>query len=619
MSIQSTSRAIQDLFGTKYSIDFYQRDYKWEQAQVETLLNDVFFRFEASYNPDVDPNEASISQYNWYYLSTYVTNQQDGRRYIVDGQQRLTTITLILIKLYHLARAHGNEGQQDWLRQSIYGAGPGGKTFWMGAATRTPALEQLYSHGCPPEDMGKGASLTIQNIYRNYKFVDDYLDKKLDTAHKAAMFTLYFMLRVELVALHIDDSRDVAMVFEVINDRGEKLRPYEVFKGELLGQLTKDEVDSTYYELWNDSINPLQDWDKREPDNFFRFLFRSKYTDSRQNYRDFDGEYQRVVFSQKWNQVLHLKRNPQRVKAFLCDEVPGYARLYLELLQLARDGGKGDYVFFNANINRMDRQHLLVMSAVQPNDPERNAKITLVSRLVDRHFTLLQLTGSYDSNAFTESVIALNTAIRNAGCAEIQAAFDVQLLADISKARGHQVDDPFQWMLFRDVGYELGSRFLRYFFARLERFIGKELQMPIDYYYNLVVNQGQKTGYHIEHILANNAENRARFGNDEDLFVRERNRLGGLVLLKGSDNIASSNEPYAQKLKTYSHAFPLAASLTPDFYHKNPDFAALMKKYHLDFHPILEFDQAAIEDRQRLYHEMAKLVWGDDSFPLKLD
>lgn len=603
MSIQSTSRSIQSLFGTRYYIDFYQRDYKWEKAQVETLLNDVFFRFDTNYNPDVDATEESISQYNWYYISTYVTNQQDGRKFIVDGQQRLTTITLILIKLYHLAKAFGNEGHEEWLRQSICGAGPSGRTFWMGAVRREAALNQLYTHGGLSEGQDLSTEpLTIQNIYTNYQIIDAYIGARLDTPHKAAAFTLYFMLRVELVELYIDDSRDVAMVFEVINDRGEKLQPYEVFKGELLGQLTKEEVDSTYYDLWNSSINPLQDRDKREPDNFFRLLFRSKLVDSRQDYRDFDGEYQRVVFSQKWDPVLHLKRNPRRVKAFLSEDVAGYAGLYLELLELQR-GGKGDYVFFNVNINRMDRQHLLVLSAVRPNDPDRDQKVELVSRLFDRHFTLLQLTGSYDSNAFTESIIALNKAVRNADCATIQAAFDAQLLADISKAKNRDIDDPFQWNLFRDVGYTLGSRFLRYFFARLERFIGKEAQIPTDYYYNLVVNQGEKQGYHIEHILANNAENLARFNNDEELFFRERNRLGGLVLLKGRDNIASGNEPYAQKLKTYSHAVPiplaLAASLTPNFYHNHPDFADLMKKYRLGFRPIPEFDQAAVEERHR--------------------
>lgn len=617
MSIQSTSRAIQDLFGTRYSIDFYQRDYKWETTQVEMLLNDVFFRFDTNYNPNVDATEECVSQYNWYYLSTYVTNQQNGRKYIVDGQQRLTTITLILIKLYHLAKAYGNKVHEQWLTQSICGAGPSGTTFWMGATERTEALNQLYTHGSPPEDPDSSKKhLTIQNIYRNYQDIDAYVGARLDTPHKAAAFTLYFMLRVELVELHIDDSRDVAMVFEVINDRGEKLQPYEVFKGELLGQLTKEEIESTYYKSWNESINPLQNWDKREPDNFFQLLFRSRYTNTRQDYRDFDGDYQRVVFSKKWDPLLKLKRNPTRVKQFLSEDVTWFAKLYRDLLKLSRDGGNGNYAFFNVRLNQMERQHLLVFSALQVNDPERDKKIRLITRLFDRHFTLLQLNDCYNSNNFTESIIALNSTIRDANCQDIQAAFDTQLLADISTAKGTTVTDPFQRAFFRNIGYGLGSRFIRYFFARTEHFIGDEAGLPVDYYNNMVRSGGKVYGYHVEHILANNAENRALF-DDEEQFIRERNRLGGLVLLKGDDNRLSSNELYQKKLKTYAHAPHLTATLTEDFYHNNSGFAQLMKTRQLNFRSMPTFDGAAIEERHQLYFELARLIWGDDSFPLK--
>lgn len=78
MSIQSTSRAIQNLFGIKYYIDFYQRDYKWEREHVETLLDDVFFKFETDYDQQVDATAETLSKYGWYYLSTYVTNEQGG-------------------------------------------------------------------------------------------------------------------------------------------------------------------------------------------------------------------------------------------------------------------------------------------------------------------------------------------------------------------------------------------------------------------------------------------------------------------------------------------------------------------------------------------------------------
>jgi len=615
MSIQSTSRAIQDLFGIKYYIDFYQRDYKWEREHVETLLDDVFFKFETDYDQQVDATAETLSKYGWYYLSTYVTNEQGGRKYIVDGQQRLTTITLILIKLYHLTRSYGTEHHADWLKRNIYGADAEGQTYWMGTGPRERVLARLVSEGAPPDETDlEGEDLTVRNIYANYRLIDEYLERCLHTPHRVIAFTLYFMTRVELVELHIDDSRDVAMVFEVINDRGERLQPHEVFKGELLGQLTKAEVDSTYYDIWVNSINPLQSQDKREPDRFFRLLFRSKHTDGRQEYRDFEGEYQREVFSKKWNPRLQLKRNPDRVKQFLREDVAWYSLLYRDLLDLSHR--QGDHVYFNVTLNRHDRQHLLVMSAIRPRDADRDEKIELVARLFDRHFALLQLAGCYNTNLFTDSIIALNTAIRGAGCEEIQEAFDKQLLDDIRTAKGLSVKDPFQWALFKNVGYELGSRFLRYFFARVEHFLGREAGLNVNSYYHLVQNRGAKHGYHIEHVLADNAENRALFDGDEELFIGQRNRLGGLLLLKGPDNQSSGNEPYREKLKTYSSSTRLGEALTSDFYHSNTGFADLMRTHNLEFHPISVFDGGAVEQRHRLYFELAKRIWGDSSFPV---
>lgn len=78
-----------------YWIDFYQRDYKWNKDPVVRLLDDVFYKFNLEYETkkDLDPKaEIIAAKYPWYYLNTYVTNVINGKTYIVDGQQRLTTL-----------------------------------------------------------------------------------------------------------------------------------------------------------------------------------------------------------------------------------------------------------------------------------------------------------------------------------------------------------------------------------------------------------------------------------------------------------------------------------------------------------------------------------------------
>lgn len=613
MSVNPKPQTIDSVFGnTKYYIDFYQREYKWKKQHVESLLDDIFYKFEGEYNHNIDVNPETISKFGWYYLNTYVTNRYNGKMFIVDGQQRFTTLTLILMKLYHISKDLGLEERAEWIKGKIYGTGAEGKSFWIGENERAEALEDLLTNDYKTKNLR--GNISIENIYQNYKYISAYLDEKLKNQngnynrHKFEAFLLFSMRQIMLVEILIDDSKDVPMVFEVINDRGEKLKPYEVFKGELIGQLDKAEIDY-YYSIWKKRIEELINIDESEADNFFRFYFRSKYVDRRADYRDFDGEYNKTIFSKKWNPIIKLKRNPQKVKNFISNDFQYYSKLYAECLKLSKQ--EGNPLFFNA-LNEQDRQLLLILSAIKLNDSERDEKIKVGASFFDRHFTLLQLFGCYDSNKFTETIIALNKNIRGKSVEEIKDVFRDQLIKDINEIKNMSINDPFQYSLFKDANNSLGIRFIRYFFARVDHFIAENIKQPTDSYYNMVRNTGSVNGYHIEHILADNEENKALFGNDEELFYKERNRLGALLILKGRDNLSSSNETYKEKIKTYSHGTLWARTLTEEFYHKHPDFRDFCNKYHLNFEPIKMYDQEAVEERQKLLFDLVKLIWGKE-------
>ena len=83
MDISPDKQNIDQVFAnTTYYIDFYQRDYKWTDEPVIRLLDDLFYGFEETYQnkKDLDAKaENVVAHYPWYYLSTYVTNNIDGR------------------------------------------------------------------------------------------------------------------------------------------------------------------------------------------------------------------------------------------------------------------------------------------------------------------------------------------------------------------------------------------------------------------------------------------------------------------------------------------------------------------------------------------------------------
>jgi uncharacterized protein with ParB-like and HNH nuclease domain len=81
------------LTGVKYTVHYYQREYRWGKKQMEELLEDLTSEFLEFYD-ESHPRKA-VQDYGHYFLGSIVLTEKD--RAIIDGQQRLTSLTLLLI------------------------------------------------------------------------------------------------------------------------------------------------------------------------------------------------------------------------------------------------------------------------------------------------------------------------------------------------------------------------------------------------------------------------------------------------------------------------------------------------------------------------------------------
>ncbi len=611
MDVQPDKQNIDKLFSnTTYYIDFYQRQYKWTDEPVKRLLDDVFYKFNEEYKKFKDlslPLDQVISKYSWYYLNTYVTNNVDGKLYIVDGQQRLTTLTLILIKLKHLAK-HFNSQLEGWVGNKIVGLSGYKTDFWMNHEAHKLSMKDLFD-GIPSDKIDTSTGLTAENMVSNYSVVSSRLDNELSDNSRLESFIFYFMHRLVLINLNVEQT-DVPMVFEVINDRGVKLQPYEILKGKLLGQISKEELEGLKLnELWEGQVSKINAFKEDEIDPFFIYFLKAKFADTIGEGRRYDKDYHRVIFSEN---KLNLDHNPTEVKRFLKNDFKYYTNLYSKIYQYYKDSSLNTdfvHVYFNG-LTEMDMQFLLILSSCELNDPQEDEKIKTIAYEVDRLFCLLQLQRSYGSNAFAVSIYKLSAAIRNKDISVIRPAFDKTLLELLTETRGVEATSPLSYGFFKETGIELDKRFKRYFFARIEKFIADNTKLNVKHtLYDLVQNTGTVNGFHIEHILADNEENLNSFGGDEEKFKSERNRLGGLLLLKGKDNISSNNETYKKKLKSYANTLYWNETLREDSYKSKLDFTDMINKYELSFRPMNEFGQAELEERHKLLFDMVANIW----------
>ncbi len=139
----------------------------------------------------------------------------------------------------------------------------------------------------------------------------------------------------------------------------------------------------------------------------------------------------------------------------------------------------------------------------------------------------------------------------------------------------------------------------------------KDMENSVHY---ISTKTGHKTGYHIEHILSRNDENKEYFQTEEE-FENQRNRLGGLLLLYNMDNIISNNEEYySGKRMTYTNGLVWGRTLIDSFYHSsnkrfidfNSDFKAATE---MEFKDFKNFDTDTLEYRSKLLFEIVKKIW----------
>ncbi len=641
---------IRSVFNTQrsYYIDIYQREYKWTSEQVKTLLNDLEVRFELGKREKVAPKEIQqdvLENFEPYFLNTYLTHTSPTATGIVDGQQRLTTLLLMLIKVYQILQqveanpeAQGKTFKPGALRPLIFEEDDfGGATrFKIFNTNREVQLRALVDgENFTPKDE------TQKRLKENFAFVAAYYDKYFHSDSDPIGFDLpkltyyisYLLDRVSIVEIRIERQDNVAMIFEVVNDRGLGLKPYEILKGKFIGNLpTKEKEEAN--QIWVDLQDLYYRTELRNTtetaislDDFFRIYFRSKFAKSENDYVAFERDYHYEIYRRDdLRKYFGEFRDHSVLFGRIKNEILYFATLYQELR--ADYSPNRPYLLYN-KLQDQNQQYLLIMSAVELNDPLREKKIHTISAKFDQLHIILRVLGVYDSNSFQRLIYGLNDSIRNKSEPECRKIFDrliIKTLQDEERLEKHftgGVTDIFTYERFKNMRNS-SANFSKYLLMRIDRWLGEMLDKPsycrtsaseLEERFN---RTGRKRyGMHLEHIYANNDANHALFVDpvtgvfDAALFDQTRNYLGMVLLLRDAQNISSGNDLYKDKLVDYAksgiiwnellagHLAGVDAKLLPPQY-QNASIAA---------GPTGVFPKDKVEQRQKIFFEAMKAIW----------
>lgn len=598
----------------KYKIDYYQREYRWEDKHVEELVADLVDRFLLTYDSSHDREEDGPN-YGHYFLGPIILSKKNGQLFIVDGQQRLTTLTLLLIYLNHL-QDHLNLDSPEKLDDYICSTVRGKYSFNMQVPDREAAIEALYKNISydPSEELE-----SVQNIVARYQELDELFPDDLKNEHALLMFIDWLLYNVDLVEIVAFSDEEAYTIFETMNDRGLNLSSTEMLKGYLLANIEGNQKKDEANALWKARVLDLINLHKNEEADFFKNWLRAKYANSvragrkgstNQDFEKIGTEFHKWVRDTKGTIGLQTSGDYWHFVDSLFDK---YSNLYLRIRGYSEHLTPGfEEIYYNA-YNKFTLQYPLLLSPIRPDDEREvvDIKLNLVATYLDNFIArraVNYISLSYSSQKYTMAIMMM--AIRDMPIDELTDYLKEQA----AELEGYFDGVPDTWR--KGIpGFGLNQwskRYIRYILARMTAFIETQSKMP-DRFVEYTSTQS-KAPYEIEHILADHFERHQDEYESSSEFAEYRNWIGDLVLVPRGFNQSYSDLPYEKKLPYYLEQNLLVRSLHPQAYERNPGFKKFIEISGLPFKSHLEFKKVDIESRTHLYKLICEEIWTLDRF-----
>lgn len=282
----------------RFIIPLYQRNYDWKEDNCEQLFQDLI--------------KLHNSDRKSHFFGSIVSSIQSGTedRYIIDGQQRITTVSLMLIAMVNAKKEGLIEADDVKLVEKIF------KRYLVDEYQEDerkvklkPIKKDMQAFDAllyKPKDQ----YIKESNVTRNYDFFFDKiincgltLDELFETIKK-----------LEVINIRLDEDDDPQLIFESLNSTGLDLSEADKIRNYLLMSLAPAEQDNLYSRFWN----PIEEFTKYDPSSFVRDYLTMKQGKI--------GRIDRIYFIFK-----EYAENVGISRAALLEDMHHYARIYSQI------------------------------------------------------------------------------------------------------------------------------------------------------------------------------------------------------------------------------------------------------------------------------------------------
>ncbi|GAA9557706.1 DUF262 domain-containing protein [Helicobacter pylori] len=260
--MRATESTINDFFaltGTVFSIPVYQRNYTWEEENCEKLLEDIV---------SISQNKKTHFMGSITYILHHVDDEKSLRQLqefvIIDGQQRVTTIMLLL-------KAIETKIQNEGIKKEIDGLlNLSGQRLRLKPIKSDKEAFDLVKQNRSHELQG------VSHIRNNYKFFTKELDNYISKGYCIEeIYGAFLRLKIVAIGLELGED-DPQVVFESINATGVQLKGLDLIRNYLMMGENSENQKHLYDTYWV----PLENWlGEKDLNDFIKIYLRIYFED----------------------------------------------------------------------------------------------------------------------------------------------------------------------------------------------------------------------------------------------------------------------------------------------------------------------------------------------------
>ncbi|MCF0232242.1 MAG: DUF262 domain-containing protein [Enterococcus sp.] len=552
MAIQNYSMMpIKKFLTDKYMIPNYQRDYSWEESELEDFLNDL------KHTKDDAESEHFFGQ-------IVIHNENDTKsKYLIDGQQRTITSVIFLRVLQVAYEEIYNEDKTllnaDYKKSdisSIMIGRYGDLHLTLGEADKD-YFETNIQLG-EPDPGAKEKKKSRARMRGAFFYLQREINKELGAASspKKKMgildeFYNAFVERFNVLYMEATQLDEAFMIFETLNARGKDLETADLLKNYIFSK-SKTDIDNAQKQ-WNDMINTLGTAD---PTKYIRHFWNSSHTLSRE--KELYKNISRGIVSKR-ESTDFLSGLVEHAKYYHAMTNPGDDTTFSDK--------KIKRCLAVLNMLKAKSFYPILLSMKQADTKYSDADIADVLRRIECY-------------VFRNSTICGHVANRAevffAGIAKDIYDGTLDDKKSICDAINKQIvtDKEFQDSFEIYSGTRNGKETIRYILRRIHDYLENTTEVTLN-----------NDNVHIEHIMP---EDFSQWNIDKEIHETYLWRLGNLALLDGSLNISISNKPFDQKKGSYQKS---------------------KIKPNNDLYNYSEWNEKSIEDRQKTLATYAVQIW----------